>query len=193
MDGPASEQATAGSTPLVNVAVPTRPPAPPGMVAVPAAALSGRQQHAAQQAGAQIGVLGGLAAGGGGDIVTGAVAGGLIGQQIGQYQRHAAMNDPNAPMVFVDENSRAGRRAIRREGRRERRAGRWGSHGGGDDADKAGAKQGRGWLTSLFRRGTKNIEEREPDGGEEAARETELGVETTEETADARPRDEVKN
>jgi len=104
-----------------------RPAAPPGMVAVPAAALSGAQQHAAQQAGTNIGMMGGAMAGSGGaDMANGAVLGGYIGQQIGRYERTAAMHDPNAPMVLVDENSRAGRRAVRRQKRREgREGGNW--------------------------------------------------------------------
>jgi hypothetical protein len=118
------------------------------MVAVPAAALSGRQQHAAQMAGSNIGVMAGLMTGGGADVATGAVAGGFIGQQIGRYQRTAAMSDPNAPMVFVDVNSRAGRRAIRRQKRWQRRNG----GGGCQPEDK---KKSQGWLKRLFGGGSK--------------------------------------
>jgi len=141
----------------------TYPPAPPGMVAVPAAALSGRQQHAAQLAGANIGVDSGLAAGGGADIVTGAVVGGLIGQQIGRYQHAVAMSDPNAPMVFVDENSRAGRRAIRRQKRQQRRQRTSGSSG----SPAAVEKKSHGWLKSLFGGGSKDSSssDREGDDG----------------------------
>ncbi|CAK7234851.1 hypothetical protein SBRCBS47491_009089 [Sporothrix bragantina] len=96
----------------ILIAPGTYPEPPPGMVAVPVAALSGRQQNMMQHTGQQIGVMGGMVAGGGGDMVTGAVVGGFVGQQIGQMQRHAAMHDPAAPMAFVDENSRAGRRAL---------------------------------------------------------------------------------
>jgi len=137
----AAQQPPVGVDAPIPIATGTRPPAPPGMVAVPAAALSGRQQQAMQQAGASIGVMTGLAAGGGADIVTGAVAGGFIGQQLGRYQRAAAMNDPNAPMVFVDVNSRAGRRAIRRQKRQERRSG---------VGVSSSAKKSRGWFMSLF-------------------------------------------
>ena len=147
----------------IPIASGTHPPAPPGMVAVPAAALSGRQQHAAQLAGSNIGVTSGLIAGGGADIVTGAIAGSLIGQEIGRYQRAAAMSDPNAPMVFVDENSRAGRRAIRRQKRRQRRQGT-GNDGASPAADK---KKSTGWLKGLFGSARKDSSssDSEDDGG----------------------------
>lgn len=144
----------------IPIASGTHPPAPPGMVAVPAAALSGRQQHAAQLAGSNIGVMSGLAAGGGADIVTGAIAGGLIGQQIGRYQHASAMSDPNAPMVFVDENSRAGRRAIRRQKRRQRRQ-RTNGDGGSPAAVK---KKSHGWLKSLFGGGSKGSSSSDSEG-----------------------------
>lgn len=152
----------------IPIAPGTRPPAPPGMVAVPAAALSGRQQHAAQMAGANIGVIGGLAGGGGADIVTGAVVGGWIGQQVGRYERAAVMSDPNAPMVFVDENSRAGRRAIRRQKRRQRRMG-----GGGSPSAE---KKNQSWFKSLFGSGNK-------DDGDRSASESEDGDGRTEKQA----------
>lgn len=88
--GPDPQGAPAGPRAPIAIAPGTNPPAPPGMVAVPMAALSGRQKNAMQQAGQRIGVLGGLAAGGGGDLVEGAVVGGYIGQQLGQAQRSAA-------------------------------------------------------------------------------------------------------
>ncbi|KIH93241.1 hypothetical protein SPBR_03344 [Sporothrix brasiliensis 5110] len=119
----------------IFIAPGTYPDPPPGMVAVPVAALSGRQQNQMQQAGQQIGVVGGLVAGGGGDMITGAVVGGYAGQQIGRMQRQAAMHDPTAPMVFVDVNSRVGRRAVRRRARRY-----------GDD----GERDRMGWLKGLF-------------------------------------------
>jgi hypothetical protein len=125
------------------------PPAPPGMVAIPAAALSGRHQNAAQHAGGNIGVMAGIFTEGGSDFVTDAVAGNFVGQQIGRYQRTAAMHDPNAPMVFVDVNSRAGRRAIRRQKRQQRRSGRRGSA----SADKG--KSG-GWFKRWFGGGSKS-------------------------------------
>ena len=81
--------------------------------------------------------------GGGTDFVTDAVAGNFVGQQLGRYQRTAAMSDPNAPMVFVDANSRAGRRAIRRQNRRQRRSG-----GGGSQPEDQ--KKSQGWLRRLF-------------------------------------------
>jgi hypothetical protein len=113
------------------------------MVAVPAAALSGRQQHAAQLAGSNIGVMAGLMTGGDTDFVADTVAGGFVGQQLGRYQRTVAMSDPNAPMVFVDVNSRAGRRAIRRQKRWQRRNG-----GGGSQPENK--KKSQGWLKRLF-------------------------------------------
>ena len=102
----AAPKGSASDRPPIPIAPGTNPPAPPGYVAVPLAALSGRQQAAMQQAGQNIGVVGGLAAGGG-----------FVGQQVGRAQRSIAMHDPAAPMVFVDENSRVGRRAVRRQGR----------------------------------------------------------------------------
>ena len=154
MAAPPPPQPPVGRDAPIPIATGTRPPAPPGMVAVPAAALSGRQQQIMQQAGANIGVMTGLATGGGADIVTGAVAGGFIGQQLGRYQRAAAMSDQNAPMVFVDVNSRAGRRAIRRQKRQERRSG----VGVSSSADN---KKSRGWFKSLFGGGSR----REGDSG----------------------------
>lgn len=50
-------------------------------------------------------------------------------------QQQAAMHDPAAPMVLVDENSRAGRRAVRRQARR---------YGPDDERDRMG------WLKGLF-------------------------------------------
>jgi len=159
MAPPPPQQPPVGPDAPIPIATGSRPPAPPGMVAVPAAALSGRQQHAMQQAGANIGVMTGLAAGGGADIVTGAVAGGFIGQQLGRYQRTAAMSDPNAPMVFVDVNSRAGRRAIRRQKRRERRSG----VGVTSSTDK---KKSQGWFKSLFGGGSKRDGDSSSSDGE---------------------------
>jgi hypothetical protein len=94
-------------------------------------------------AGSNIGVMAGLMTGGGSDFVTDTVVGGLVGQQVGRYQRTAAMSDPNAPMVFVDANSRAGRRAIRRQKRWQRRHG----GGGSQPEDK---KKSQSWLKRLF-------------------------------------------
>jgi len=131
------------------------PAAPPGMVAVPAAALLGRQQHAAQQAGTNIGVMAGVVEGSGGNMWVDAAVGGYVGQQVGRYQRQAAMHDPNAPMVYVDENSRAGRRAVRRAGRKERR-------------------QGGGWLSRFFggkKAAEEKREEAEAEAEDESARE----------------------
>ncbi|CAK7205123.1 hypothetical protein SEUCBS139899_007888 [Sporothrix eucalyptigena] len=119
----------------ILIAPGTNPEPPAGMVAVPVAALSGRQQNQMQQAGQQIGVVGGLVADGGGSVVAGAVVGGYVGQQLGRIQRQAAMHDPAAPMVFVDENSRAGRRAVRRRARR---------YGPDGERDRLG------WLKGLF-------------------------------------------
>jgi len=119
------------------------------MVAVPLAALSGRQQNLLQQTGAQIGAMGGLAVGGGADMAAGAAAGGYIGQQIGRMERQLAMHDPNAQLVFVDASSRAGRRALRRRGRRQAR------YGGGGSSCDGPASEGEkpkkfAWLKSLF-------------------------------------------
>lgn len=115
----AAPKGSAPDRPPIPIAPGTYPPAPPGYVAVPLAALSGQQQVAMQQAGQNIGVMGGLMAGGGADVVEGAVIGNYVGQQVGRAQRSAAMHDPAAPMVFVDENSRVGRRAVRRRARRQ--------------------------------------------------------------------------
>ncbi|KAL1889061.1 hypothetical protein Sste5346_009126 [Sporothrix stenoceras] len=130
-----SKSSTSDTKAPILIVPGTNPEPPAGMVAVPVAALSGRQQNQMQQAGQQIGVVGGLVAGGGGDMVAGSVVGGYVGQQFGRMQRQAAMHDPAAPMVFVDENSRAGRRAVRRQARR---------YGPDGERDRLG------WLKGLF-------------------------------------------
>ena len=117
---PDSRSMNSHNPPVAPSAVPQ---APPGMVAVPAAALRGNPG-----VGFQSGMMGGsgLAYGLGDgslgtDMAIAGIGGNVIGQRYKSHEIRQAMADPYAPMVYVDEDSRAGRRALRRQRRQERR------------------------------------------------------------------------
>jgi hypothetical protein len=83
-----------------------------------------------QNAGMQLGMLDSMATGGnmGAGIVEGGVAGNIIGQRLGQAQRHAYWKQREAAFLAGDENAVANPGAPRtaREARREeRRRRRW--------------------------------------------------------------------